>query len=70
MGITTYRWEKISDRQPNECHDTMIYATAAALHFGVNRMTPGSWGELRARLESASPPPPRERKSIAEQLPH
>ena len=70
MGQVKIIWEKISDRQANECHDTMIYATAAALHFGVNRMTPGSWGELRARLESASPPPPRERKSIAEQLPH
>ncbi len=58
LGMTTYTWEKISDRQPNEMHDTMIYATAAALHFGVNRLSPAGWAELRARLEGPSPPPP------------
>jgi phage terminase large subunit GpA-like protein len=70
MGVTKFTWEKISDRQANECHDTIIYATAAALHFGVNRMTPGSWADLRARLESASPPPPREPQPLFEQLAH
>jgi phage terminase large subunit GpA-like protein len=70
MGITTYRWEKISDRQANECHDTMIYATAAALHFGVNKKSPAGWAELRAQLESASPPPPQERQPLWQQVAH
>jgi phage terminase large subunit GpA-like protein len=59
MGMTTYTWEKISDRQANECHDTMIYATAAALHWGVNRKSPADWAELRAELEGPPPPPPQ-----------
>ena len=68
MGQVKVIWEKISDRQANECHDTMIYATAAALHWGVNRISPAGWAERREQLESANPPPPREPKSIAEQL--
>ena len=68
MGVTAFRWEKTSDRQPNEMHDCAIYATAAGLRCGVNFITPEGWAERQEQLESASPPPPRERRSLASQL--
>jgi phage terminase large subunit GpA-like protein len=67
-GMMTYTWEKINDRQANECHDTMIYATAAALHWGVNKISAAGWAELRAQLESANPSPPSEPQPLYQQL--
>jgi phage terminase large subunit GpA-like protein len=58
MGVTAFRWEKTSDRQPNEMHDCMIYATAAGLRCGVNFITP-EWlgrtsGAARERVAAAA----------------
>jgi len=69
MGISKVRWEK-PDRSANEQHDCMIYAMAAAVRFQVNWISDQGWAELRARLEGASPPPPREARSLASQLAH
>jgi phage terminase large subunit GpA-like protein len=67
MGQLVYTWEK-PIRQANEAHDTFLYASAAAIKFGVNWISDQGWAERRAQLESASPPPPRERRSLASQL--
>jgi phage terminase large subunit GpA-like protein len=51
MGAIIYRWEKISDRQANECHDTFVYACAAAIRHGVNWISDQGWAERRAMFE-------------------
>jgi phage terminase large subunit GpA-like protein len=67
MGQLVYTWEKPT-RQANEAHDTFLYASAAGIKYGVNFISDQGWAERRAALESASPPPPRERRSLASQL--
>ena len=51
MGVLVYRWEK-PDRQPNEMHDTFLYASAAAFKYGVNWISDQGWARLRAELET------------------
>jgi phage terminase large subunit GpA-like protein len=81
MGVTAFRWEKTSERQANECHDTIIYATAAGLKHGVNFISDQGWAKLRAELEEPLPPPPQGLRrgevrlvegppALWEQLPH
>lgn len=81
LGVVGYRWEKISDRQPNEMHDCMIYATAAGLRCGVNFITAEGWADRRAKLKGPPPTPPQGLRrgevrivegplSLAERLPH
>jgi phage terminase large subunit GpA-like protein len=70
MGATIFRWEK-PDRQANEMHDCMLYATAAGLKHGVNFISDQGWAKLRAELESPAPQPPqpgRIRRSITDFL--
>ena len=59
LGVTVFRWEKISERQPNEMLDACCYATAAGLRCGVNFITPEGWAARRAALEGPPPPPPQ-----------
>ena len=51
MGVTAYRWEK-PDRQANEMHDCFLYASAAAIKYGVNWVSDQGWVRLRAELET------------------
>ena len=51
MGVTAYRWEK-PDRQANEMHDTFLYASAAAIKYGVNWISDQGWARLRSELET------------------
>ena len=53
MGVTAYRWEK-PDRQANEMHDCFLYASAAAIKYGVNWISDQGWARLRAELETLS----------------
>jgi len=39
----------------NEMHDCFLYATAAALKYGVNWISDQGWAKLRAELEAATP---------------
>jgi len=55
MGVTVFRWEK-PDRAANEMHDTFLYASAAAIKYGVNWISDQAWVRLRAELET---PPAR-----------
>ena len=71
MGVTAYRWEK-PDRQANEMHDCFLYASAAAIKYGVNWISDQGWAKLRAELETPAradaSPAPKVRKSLASQL--
>jgi phage terminase large subunit GpA-like protein len=51
MGVLAYRWEK-PDRQANEAHDTFLYASTAAIKYGVNWISDQGWARLRAELEA------------------
>ena len=51
MGVLVYRWEK-PDRQANEMHDCFLYASAAAIKYGVNWISDQGWARLRAELET------------------
>ena len=51
MGVTAFRWEK-PDRQANEMHDCFLYASAAAIKYGVNWISDQGWARLRAELET------------------
>jgi phage terminase large subunit GpA-like protein len=51
-GVLVHRWEKISDRQSNDLHDAVLYATAAAIRAEVNWISDQGWGKLRAELET------------------
>ena len=71
MGVTAYRWEK-ADRQANEMHDCFLYASAAAIKYGVNWISDHGWAKLRAELETPAwadaSPAPKVHKSLASQL--
>jgi phage terminase large subunit GpA-like protein len=66
LGQTIWKWEK-PDRQANKCLDTMIYASAAAIKFGVNWLGERHLAELEASLEppakGAAPPPAAKREN-------
>jgi phage terminase large subunit GpA-like protein len=51
MGVLSYRWEK-PDKQANEMHDTFLYASAAAIKFGVNFISDQGWAQKRAEFEA------------------
>ena len=57
QGVVAFRWEKTSERQANEAHDTAIYALAAGIKYGVNWISDQGWQKLRDELEGAGPPP-------------
>jgi len=63
MGQTIFRWEKVSDRQPNEALDTFIYSEAAMVKYGCAWISAARWGELAAQCAGALHTP---RKSLAE----
>jgi phage terminase large subunit GpA-like protein len=69
MGATVFRWEK-PDRQANEMHDCMLYATAGGLRFGINFISDVGWAQRRAELEAPSgeQPLPRRGTSIVSGL--
>jgi len=73
MGVIAYRWEK-PDRQANEMHDCFLYASAAAIKYGVNWISDQGWVRLRAELETPvradASPAPKVHKSLASQLAH
>jgi phage terminase large subunit GpA-like protein len=79
MGQIVWKWEK-PDRAKNECLDCTIYASAAAIKYGVNWISDVGWRNLEADLETPLPPsgalPPSQRERdgkrivrIVEQLP-
>jgi phage terminase large subunit GpA-like protein len=47
-GFTSFKWEKIRDR--NEALDEAVYARAAASLLGVDRWKPSDWDELERLL--------------------
>jgi phage terminase large subunit GpA-like protein len=51
MGVMAYRWEK-PDKQANEMHDTFLYASAAAIKYGVNFISDQGWAQRRAEFEA------------------
>jgi phage terminase large subunit GpA-like protein len=51
MGVLAYRWEK-PDKQANEMHDTFLYASAAAIKYGVNFISDQGWAQRRAEFEA------------------
>ena len=78
MGQTIFRWEKVSDRQANECLDTFIYAEAAMVKYGCAWISDARWIELETELgpmsSSVAPLSQREKDRkrimrIVEQLP-
>ncbi len=38
-----------------EMHDCFLYASAAAIKYGINWISDQGWAKLRAELEAASP---------------
>jgi phage terminase large subunit GpA-like protein len=54
MGVVTHRWEK-PDRASNEMHDCFLYASAAAIKYGVNFISDQGWAQRRAELETPTP---------------
>lgn len=46
MGQIVFRWEKISDRQPNEMLDCYCYAMAAQVKYGCSWISSERWREL------------------------
>jgi terminase, large subunit len=70
MGQTVFRWVK-PERAANECLDCTIYASAAALKYGVHRFSDEYWRQLREDLEIGAPPDPdqpKKRPSLAGRL--
>ena len=55
LGAAVYHWEK-PDRAPNHAMDTFVYASAAAIKYGVNAISDQGWAKRRALLET--PPDP------------
>jgi phage terminase large subunit GpA-like protein len=51
-GQIVWRWEKVADRQANEVLDACIYATAAALKWGINGMSEPGWRHLEAKFDT------------------
>jgi phage terminase large subunit GpA-like protein len=49
--VIAFRWEK-PDRAANEMHDCFLYASAAAIKYGVNWISDEGWARLRAELET------------------
>jgi phage terminase large subunit GpA-like protein len=64
MGQIVWRWEK-PERQANEILDCTVYASAAALKYGVNWISDLSWRRLYEDFEigapSGGPDKPRKR---------
>jgi phage terminase large subunit GpA-like protein len=54
-GFTRQEWVKKKDAR-NEALDIRVYAAAAAVHLGIDRLTPAAWAKLAA--ERGSPPDP------------
>ena len=69
-GQIVWRWEKVADRQANEVLDTCIYATAAALKYGVNGMSEPGWRHLETKYDTPGEQPvmPVARVSMAQKL--
>jgi phage terminase large subunit GpA-like protein len=72
MGQLVWKWEK-PDRQPNECLDCTIYASAAAIKHGANWISDVGWRKLADELETPAQPGEKrivrtQAQSIAEQL--
>jgi phage terminase large subunit GpA-like protein len=63
MGLVTFRWEKVSDRQANELLDCYVYSQAAMARHGCNWISAERWAQLEAQC-SGSPAPTR--RSLAE----
>lgn len=63
MGQIVFRWEKVSDRQSNECLDTYVYSQAAMSRHGCSWISAERWAQLEAQC-SGTPAPAR--KSLAE----
>ena len=57
FGQIIWRWEK-PDKAANECLDTMIYCSAAAIKHGVNWISDKGWQKLEDKFEPRQPPPP------------
>jgi phage terminase large subunit GpA-like protein len=72
MGQIVWKWEK-PDRQSNEMLDATIYASAAAIKYGVNHISDQGWQKLREERETYPPigdplKPGEKRNHIASRL--
>ena len=72
MGQIVWKWEK-PDRQANEMLDATIYASAAAIKYGVNHISDQGWNRLREERETYPPisnplKPGEKRNHIASRL--
>jgi terminase, large subunit len=72
MGQIVFRWEKLSDRQPNEMLDCYCYAMAAQVKYGCAWISADRWHELEVGLGTpVTEPKPGEKrvvKSAAERI--
>jgi phage terminase large subunit GpA-like protein len=55
FGVIVHTWEKFSDRAPNECHDTFVYALCAADRYRVNAISDQGWAQLALSSRRLSP---------------
>jgi terminase, large subunit len=65
MGQIVFRWEKISDRQPNEMLDCFCYSAAAQVKYGCSWISPERWREMEAELGTPTVPPKPGEKRVA-----
>jgi phage terminase large subunit GpA-like protein len=67
MGQVVFRWVK-PERQANEMLDGVIYASAAALKYGVHWFSDEHWRQLREDLEIGASNPNKPKSRPAQRL--
>jgi phage terminase large subunit GpA-like protein len=71
MGLVTFRWEKVSDRQANELLDCYVYSQAAMSRHGCNWISAERWAQLEAQCEGKPhTPKPSLAEKLAGEMPH